>query len=58
MSLVSEQKIEIVVSDEGIGFDPRQLDKQLSEASGIGLSNIEDFAYHLSKEQILLESSW
>ncbi|MCH9655467.1 MAG: PAS domain S-box protein [Planctomycetes bacterium] len=56
MSLVSEQKIEIVVSDEGIGFDPRQLDKQLSEASGIGLSNIE-FRLSLIKGKFWLESS-
>lgn len=56
MSLLSEQKIEIVVSDKGIGFDPRQLDQQISEASGIGLSNIE-FRLSLIKGKFWLESS-
>ncbi|QDU10024.1 PAS domain S-box protein [Gimesia aquarii] len=56
MSLLSEQKIEIVVSDEGIGFDPKQLDQQISEASGIGLSNIE-FRLSLIKGKFWLESA-
>jgi len=56
MSLLSEQKIEIVVSDEGVGFDPQQLDHQISDAGGIGLSNIE-FRLSLIQGKFWLESS-
>lgn len=56
LSLLSEQEIEIVVSDQGIGFDLQQLDQQISDASGIGLSNIE-FRLSLIKGKFLLESS-
>lgn len=56
MSLLPEQKIEIVVSDDGIGFDTRQLDQQISDASGIGLSNIE-FRLSLIQGKFRLESS-
>lgn len=56
MNLLSEQEIEIVVSDQGTGFDLQQLDQGLSDASGIGLSNIE-FRLSLIKGKFSLESS-
>jgi two-component system, LuxR family, sensor kinase FixL len=56
MNLLSEQEIEIIVSDEGIGFDIKQLDQHLSDASGIGLSNIE-FRLSLINGKFSLESS-
>lgn len=56
MSLLAENKIEIVVSDTGIGFDLRKLDQQISNSSGIGLSNIE-FRLSLIKGEFWLESS-
>ena len=56
MTLLPKQKIEIVVSDNGIGFDTKQLDHQISDASGIGLSNIE-FRLALIKGSFWLEST-
>ncbi|QDT26193.1 Sensor protein FixL [Gimesia panareensis] len=56
MSLLPENKIEIVVSDNGVGFDTQQLDHQISDASGIGLSNIE-FRLSLIKGKFRLQSS-
>ncbi|WP_145307558.1 PAS domain S-box protein [Gimesia fumaroli] len=49
------QDIEVTVSDQGIGFDTDQLDHQLSDASGIGLSNVE-FRLSLIKGKFWLES--
>ncbi|QDT41524.1 Sensor protein FixL [Gimesia alba] len=49
------QDIEVTVSDQGIGFDTEQLDHQLSDASGIGLSNVE-FRLSLIKGKFWLES--
>lgn len=56
ISLLPENKIEIVVSDNGVGFDTGQLDHQISDASGIGLSNIE-FRLSLINGKFWLESS-
>lgn len=56
MSLLPENKIEIVVSDQGVGFDTEQLDHQISDASGIGLSNIE-FRLSLINGKFRLEST-
>ncbi|MFH1303234.1 MAG: PAS domain S-box protein [Planctomycetota bacterium] len=56
ISLISEQELEIVVSDQGIGFDPQQLGHEISDASGIGLSNIE-FRLSLIKGRFWLKSS-
>lgn len=56
ISLLPENKIEIVVSDNGVGFDTEQLDHQISDASGIGLSNIE-FRLSLINGKFRLESS-
>ncbi|WP_417383362.1 PAS domain S-box protein [Gimesia sp.] len=56
MHSVSDQEVEIIVSDEGIGFDPQQLETHLSEAGGMGLSNIE-FRLSLIKGQFRLESA-
>tara|TARA_R110002111_G_scaffold227346_2_gene288933 strand:+ start:62482 stop:63966 length:1485 start_codon:yes stop_codon:yes gene_type:complete len=56
MSLLSDQEIEIVVSDQGIGFDTQQLGHEISDASGIGLSNIE-FRLSLIKGRFWLTST-
>lgn len=56
ISLLPDNKIEIVVSDNGVGFDTEQLDHQISDASGIGLSNIE-FRLSLINGKFWLESS-
>ncbi|MCA9014300.1 MAG: PAS domain S-box protein, partial [Planctomycetaceae bacterium] len=49
------QDIEVIVSDHGIGFDTRDFDHQISDASGIGLSNIE-FRLSLIKGKFWLQS--
>ncbi|QDV48365.1 PAS domain S-box protein [Gimesia fumaroli] len=56
MCLLSNQEIEIIVSDKGIGFDPQQFEPQISDVSGIGLSNIE-FRLSLIQGKFWLESS-
>ncbi|QDT88771.1 PAS domain S-box protein [Gimesia algae] len=56
MGLLSNQEIEIIVSDKGIGFDPQQFEHQISDVGGIGLSNIE-FRLSLIQGKFWLESS-
>jgi len=45
MHSISNQELEITVSDDGVGFDLQQIDQQKTEPGGMGLSNIE---YRLS----------
>ncbi|HAH49285.1 PAS domain S-box protein [Gimesia sp.] len=45
MHSISNQELEITVSDDGVGFDLQQFDQQKTEPGGMGLSNIE---YRLS----------
>ncbi|MCA9023017.1 MAG: PAS domain S-box protein, partial [Planctomycetaceae bacterium] len=56
MHPVTDQELEITVSDEGVGFDPQQLETHFSEAGGMGLSNIE-FRLSLIKGKFRLESA-
>ncbi|QDT91664.1 PAS domain S-box protein [Gimesia algae] len=56
MQALSDQEVEITVSDEGVGFDPQRLETQLSKAGGMGLSNIE-FRLSLIKGKFHLEST-
>lgn len=56
MHPVSDQEVEITVSDEGVGFEPQHLETHLSEAGGMGLSNIE-FRLSLIKGKFRLESA-
>ena len=55
MHPVSDQDVEITVTDEGVGFDPQHLETHQSDAGGMGLSNIE-FRLSLIKGKFRLES--
>ncbi|WP_417377734.1 PAS domain S-box protein [Gimesia sp.] len=56
MHALSDQEVEITVSDQGIGFDPLLLETHLTETGGMGLSNIE-FRLSLIKGKFRLESA-
>lgn len=55
MTFLPNQDLELIVSDKGIGFDIEQLDHQISDATGIGLSNVE-FRLSLIKGKFWLDS--